>query len=33
MDATDVVTKLYVKSVENSSTLFGEDSIRYCDAN
>lgn len=33
MDSTDVVTKLYVKSVENQSTLLGEDSIRYCKAN
>lgn len=33
MDSTDVVTKLYVKPVDNSSTLLGEDSIRYCKAN
>lgn len=33
MDGTDTITKMYVKSVENSSTLLGEDSIRYCPAN
>lgn len=33
LDSTNIITQLYVKSVENSSTLLGEDNIRYCTAN
>ena len=33
MDSSSVVTKLFVKSMEDSTTYLGEASIRYCDAN
>ena len=33
MDSTDTITKLYVKPIENDSTLLGYDDIRYCEAN
>ena len=33
MDSSNIVTKLYIKSMEDSTTYLGEASIRYCDAN
>lgn len=33
MDSQNIVTKLYVKSMEDSTTYLGEASIRYCNAN
>lgn len=33
LDSTDIVTKLYVRSIENDTTLLGEDSIVYTKAN
>jgi len=33
IDSKDIVTKLYVRSMEDSTTLLGEANIRYCEAN
>ena len=32
-DGKDIVTKLYVRSMDDSTTLLGEANISYCNAN
>lgn len=33
LDSTDIITKMYVRSMEDTSTLLGEANITYCTAN